>query len=59
MAYSPPPTITWQEIAWRLILTALLLLTLAASTIFIFNPSSQTEPYRLPLSQQVNSLVVE
>ncbi|HMQ53739.1 MAG TPA: hypothetical protein PKE64_25640 [Anaerolineae bacterium] len=59
MAYSSPSIMTWQDIAWRLALTILLLLTLAASTVFVFDPSSQIEPYQLPLSQQVNSLVVE
>lgn len=34
---------TWQSILWRLVVTALLLIVLAGTSVSVFNPENQVE----------------
>lgn len=48
---------TWQSISWRLLVTALLLLLLAGSSLTLFNPSIEGEPYSFaPLVQEMSRI---
>ncbi|MCB0163646.1 MAG: hypothetical protein KDI79_05425 [Anaerolineae bacterium] len=48
---------TWQSILWRLIITVLLLLILAGSSVSVFNPLNQTNDTFIlaPISQDAAS----
>lgn len=52
---------TWQSILWRLIITALLLLVLAGSSVSILNPINQeSSAFNLvPVSQERHSALVK